>query len=76
MSTYEKTNPGEIPTLTAAATAKKWGYTPALVTRLCRADRIPGAVYHERGWSIPAGTEKPPALRTGRKPLQKPCLEK
>ena len=33
--------------------AKKWGVSPILVRRLCRQDRIPGAVCKDGVWSIP-----------------------
>ena len=33
--------------------AEKWGVSPMLVRRLCRQDRIPGAVYREGVWRIP-----------------------
>ena len=38
-------SPGEI--------AEKWGVSPILVRRLCRQDRIPGAVCKDGVWSIP-----------------------
>ena len=33
--------------------AEKWGVSPILVRRLCRQDRIPGAVCKDGVWSIP-----------------------
>ena len=33
--------------------AEKWGVSAMLVRRLCRQDRIPGAVYREGVWRIP-----------------------
>lgn len=33
--------------------AEKWGVSAMLVRRLCRQDRIPGAVYREGAWRIP-----------------------
>ena len=33
--------------------AEKWGVSAILVRRLCRQDRIPGAVYREGVWRIP-----------------------
>ena len=33
--------------------AEKWGVSPILVRRLCRQDRIPGAVCRDGVWSIP-----------------------
>ena len=33
--------------------AEKWGVSPMLVRRLCRQDRIPGAVFREGVWRIP-----------------------
>ena len=35
--------------------AEKWGVSVVLVRRLCRQDRIPGAVCHGGVWSIPEG---------------------
>ena len=33
--------------------AEKWGVSAMLVRRLCRQDRIPGAVYRDGVWRIP-----------------------
>lgn len=44
---------------TTTATARRWGITEQLVTRLCRAGRVPGAFYFSRRWVIPAGVVKP-----------------
>ena len=39
--------------LSAKEIAEKWGVSPILVRRLCRQDRIPGAVCKDGVWSIP-----------------------
>jgi len=45
--------------------AEKWGVSPILVRRLCRQDRIPGAVCKDGVWSIPED-----AVRVGRTVLE------
>ena len=39
--------------LSAKEIAEKWDVSPILVRRLCRQDRIPGAVYRDGVWRIP-----------------------
>ena len=39
--------------LSAKEISEKWGVSPILVRRLCRQDRIPGAVCKDGIWSIP-----------------------
>ena len=39
--------------VSAREIAEKWGVSPILVRRLCRQDRIPGAVCKDGVWSIP-----------------------
>ncbi len=39
--------------------AEKWGVSAMLVRRLCRQDRIPGAVYREGVWRIPEDAIRP-----------------
>lgn len=39
--------------LSASEIAQKWGVTPMLIRRLCRQDRIPGAVWQDGVWRIP-----------------------
>ena len=38
--------------LSAKEISEKWGVSPILVRRLCRQDRIPGAVCKDGVWSI------------------------
>ena len=45
--------------------AEKWGVSPMLVRRLCRQDRIPGAVFREGVWRIPED-----AIRVSRTDLE------
>ena len=45
--------------------AEKWGVSAMLVRRLCRQDRIPGAVYREGVWRIPED-----AIRVSRTDLE------
>ena len=51
--------------LSARETAEKWGVSAMLVRRLCRQDRIPGAVYKEGVWRIPED-----AIRVSRTDLE------
>ena len=51
--------------LSAKEIAEKWGVSPILVRRLCRQDRIPGAVYREGVWRIPED-----AIRVSRTDLE------
>ncbi len=39
--------------LSAKEISEKWGVSPILIRRLCRQDRIPGAVCKDGVWSIP-----------------------
>lgn len=51
--------------LSAKEIAEKWGVSPILVRRLCRQDRIPGAVYRDGVWRIPED-----AIRVSRTDLE------
>lgn len=52
--------------MTIKEASKRWGVTPSLIRRWCRAGRIPGARLKEteRGqvWVIPANANKPVAI--------------
>ena len=45
--------------MTAQETAEKWNVSLRWVQRLCKAERIDGAMYVGRVWLIPKNMEKP-----------------
>lgn len=45
--------------MTAQEAAEKWNVSLRWVQRLCKAERIDGALYVGRVWLIPQNTEKP-----------------
>ncbi|MBQ7371059.1 MAG: AAA family ATPase, partial [Blautia sp.] len=55
--------------LTVKEVAKLWNIPDSLVTRYCRAGRVPGAEKFGRAWMIPAGTAKPEDRRVFREEI-------
>ena len=45
--------------MTAQETAEKWEVSLRWVQRLCKENRVQGAINVNRVWLIPKGTEKP-----------------
>ena len=54
--------------MTAQEAAEKWNVSLRWVQRLCKENRIEGAVNINRVWLIPKNAEKPPKLKTGKHP--------
>lgn len=54
--------------MTAQEVAEKWNVSLRWVQRLCKGNRIDGAININRVWLIPNDTEKPPKLKTGKRP--------
>lgn len=54
--------------MTVRETAEKWNVSVRWVQRLCKNNRIDGAMNINRVWLIPKNTEKPPKLKTGKRP--------
>lgn len=54
--------------MTVQETAEKWNVSVRWVQRLCKNNRIDGAMNINRVWLIPRDTKKPPKLKTGKRP--------
>ena len=52
--------------MTAQETAGRWNVSLRWVQRLCKENRIDGAMNINRVWLIPKDTAKPPKLKTGK----------
>lgn len=54
--------------MTAQEAARKWEVSLRWVQRLCKANRIDGAININRVWLIPRDINKPPKFKTGKRP--------
>lgn len=54
--------------MTVQETAEKWNVSVRWVQRLCKNNRIDGAMNINRVWLIPKNTKKPPRLKTDKRP--------
>ena len=45
--------------ISVAEAAEKWGLSERRVQKLCKENRIDGAIWFGRMWLIPKGAEKP-----------------
>lgn len=51
--------------MSSVSIAKKWGVSRQYVHKVCQEGRIPGAVYKDKHWHVPADAEKPKADGSG-----------